>query len=239
MSEPVWELLGGGGTVGPSGIDYVGAWAAGTTYQPGQVVRYQGVDYLAVNPSIGQTPPAAQGVPTAALALIQKIGPLGAAAASIDFTAIPATYSHLVLKALIRLSAAVTGRDMLLQMNGDVATSKYAGQRVQGFGTTVSATEVLAGGVAGLDIGAASGASATAGYASQFEIEIIAYTNTSFVKSAYIRNVERDSAATAQMVLRNWGGVWIDTAAINRLTLKDSGGGNLDVGSVAWLYGVV
>jgi hypothetical protein len=58
MSEPTWELLGGGGVVGGP-IDYVGAWAAGTTYQPGQVVRYGGVDYLAVNPSLGQTPPVA------------------------------------------------------------------------------------------------------------------------------------------------------------------------------------
>ena len=55
MSEPTWELLGGGGV---SVVDYVGAWAAGTTYSPGQVVRYQGNDYLAVNPSIGSTPPA-------------------------------------------------------------------------------------------------------------------------------------------------------------------------------------
>lgn len=57
MSEPNWELLGGGGVIGGP-VDYVGAWAAGTTYQPGQVVRYNGVDYIAVNPSIGQTPPA-------------------------------------------------------------------------------------------------------------------------------------------------------------------------------------
>ena len=55
MSEPYWELLG---QVIPVQIDYVGNWVAGTAYQPGQVVRYNGVDYLAVNPSTGQTPPA-------------------------------------------------------------------------------------------------------------------------------------------------------------------------------------
>lgn len=59
MSEPTWELLGGGGVIGGP-IDYVGAWAAGVTYQPGQIVRYQGVDYLCVNPALGQTPPAAR-----------------------------------------------------------------------------------------------------------------------------------------------------------------------------------
>jgi hypothetical protein len=58
MSEPSWELLGGGGVIGGP-INYVGAWAAGTTYQPGQVVRYNGIDYLAVTPSVGQVPPGA------------------------------------------------------------------------------------------------------------------------------------------------------------------------------------
>lgn len=57
MSEPYWELLGGGGTIGGP-VMYAGAWAAGTTYQPGQVVRYNGVDYLAVATSLGQVPPA-------------------------------------------------------------------------------------------------------------------------------------------------------------------------------------
>jgi hypothetical protein len=56
MSEPTWELLGGGGVIGGP-IDYVGDWVAGTPYVPGQIVRYNGVDYLAVNPSTGQTPP--------------------------------------------------------------------------------------------------------------------------------------------------------------------------------------
>jgi hypothetical protein len=59
MSEPTWELLGGPGVIGGP-VDYVGNWAAGTTYQPGQVVRYNGVDYIAVNPSLGQVPPAAR-----------------------------------------------------------------------------------------------------------------------------------------------------------------------------------
>ena len=62
MSEPNWELLGGGGIIGGP-IDYVGDWAAGVTYQPGQIVRYGGLDYLAVNPSIGQIPPIPYGSP--------------------------------------------------------------------------------------------------------------------------------------------------------------------------------
>ena len=53
MSEPFWVPLGG------AGVDYKGDWAAGTQYQPGDVVRRGGVDYMAVNPSLGSEPPLA------------------------------------------------------------------------------------------------------------------------------------------------------------------------------------
>jgi Carbohydrate-binding module family 5/12 len=53
MTEPNWVALGTKG--GP--VDYAGAWAAGTSYNPGDVVNYNGVQYIAVNPSVGQTPP--------------------------------------------------------------------------------------------------------------------------------------------------------------------------------------
>lgn len=50
MSEPYWSALAGGI------VDYAGPWAAGTTYAPGAVVSYNGVSYLAVNPSTGVVP---------------------------------------------------------------------------------------------------------------------------------------------------------------------------------------
>ena len=52
MSEPYWVALG----PKASPVDYVGDWAAGTPYVPGQVVRHNGADHLAVNPSTGQAP---------------------------------------------------------------------------------------------------------------------------------------------------------------------------------------
>jgi len=47
-----WKTIAGGG------VDYIGDWAAGTPYKKGDVVRYGGNDYLAVNDSTGSTPPA-------------------------------------------------------------------------------------------------------------------------------------------------------------------------------------
>jgi len=42
-------------------IDYENVYSAGTAYQPGDVVTYNGVTYLCVNPATGQTPPAVTG----------------------------------------------------------------------------------------------------------------------------------------------------------------------------------
>jgi hypothetical protein len=57
MSEPYWVALGPKATP----VDYVGDWAAGTPYLPGQVVRRNGADHIAVNPSTGQEPPGQVG----------------------------------------------------------------------------------------------------------------------------------------------------------------------------------
>jgi hypothetical protein len=56
MSEPYWSALGG------YGVDYEGVWSAAKVYAPGDVVRHNGVDYLAVNPSTGVNPGVASGI---------------------------------------------------------------------------------------------------------------------------------------------------------------------------------
>jgi hypothetical protein len=60
---PTWEDAPAGG-----GVDYIGDWAAPTTYKRGDVVRYLGRDYLAVNPSTGQVPGMAVGSVSVGLA---------------------------------------------------------------------------------------------------------------------------------------------------------------------------
>jgi hypothetical protein len=44
---------------GGGSIEYENDWAVGTAYEAGDVVRYNGIEYLAVNPSTGETPGAA------------------------------------------------------------------------------------------------------------------------------------------------------------------------------------
>jgi hypothetical protein len=60
-----WLTTAGGAMVwadapaGGGGIEYENVWSAVVPYDAGDVVRYNGIDYLAVNPSTGQEPPAA------------------------------------------------------------------------------------------------------------------------------------------------------------------------------------
>jgi hypothetical protein len=53
---------GGDGGGGGAGIEYENAWDIAVAYQAGDVVNFEGVEYLAVNDSLGQEPPP----PTAA-----------------------------------------------------------------------------------------------------------------------------------------------------------------------------
>jgi len=43
----------------PAAVEYENVWDAGVQYQAGDVVVYQGVNYLAVNDSVGEPPPSA------------------------------------------------------------------------------------------------------------------------------------------------------------------------------------
>lgn len=54
---------GGGGGGGGGAIEYENAWSAAVAYQAGDVVKHNGIDYLAVNDSTGSTPPPAAWAP--------------------------------------------------------------------------------------------------------------------------------------------------------------------------------
>src|SRR5215831_2983579 len=53
MSEPYWVPMAS------APVDYQGAYDPAVAYAQGAVVLYNGVTYIAVNPSLGQTPPIA------------------------------------------------------------------------------------------------------------------------------------------------------------------------------------
>ena len=85
-----WAPFGSGG-----GVDFIGAWGSGTTYKQGDVVRYNGNDYVAVNPSTGVAPPAAAVIPTggASIGITLPTSPFDGQEAILVDSLITPTYS--------------------------------------------------------------------------------------------------------------------------------------------------
>lgn len=233
MSEPTWELLGGGGVLGPAGIDYVGDWVAGTTYQPGQIVRYAGVDYIAVNPSIGQTPPLASPYPHAMVCLYDN--ELAADGAGWDVPNISSAFAHLRLVFYMR-SAGASGVDYLaLQFNGDTGAN-YDYQRHSSSGAAVTGTGNLA--QTTIFGGYMPGANAAAGMFGISDILIPNYARTLGEKLVVTQNFYKEALTTAAMAMQNLGASWRNTAAINRIRAF-LGSANFKAGSRLTIYGLL
>ena len=67
--EDLLEALASAPAPSGGGVKYENAWAAPTAYKQGDVVIHNGVEYIAVNDSTGQTPPAVPGLSGAPLVI--------------------------------------------------------------------------------------------------------------------------------------------------------------------------
>jgi hypothetical protein len=165
---------------------------------------------------------------------------LGAPAASITFSAIPAGFSLLRLLVIGASAAALEADRWLINVNGNSAAI-YDLQAVNGIQSTASASRSNAtsgwlypvGGGAG-DL---PGASATAGVAGILEIQIPIYAGTTFQKTGLWRSGYSDAAtAAADQLISSSVIAWRSTAAITSITIATSSASNLVTGTTALLY---
>jgi hypothetical protein len=226
MSEPFWVPLGG------AGVDYKGDWAVGTQYQPGDVVRRGGVDYLAVNPSLGTTPPASAPLPNAMELIAEK-------ALDTDpvFSAIPQTYDTLRLVLLARLTVAAVGDFLYLRVNGDTATTydwSHSFLNNNGLAGAQNAGQDRAG------IGVHPAASAISGAFGTGEVLFPGYSLPAAVnaKSWFGQYQGFYDRSVPGMYLGSFAGWRYHGDPITSLSLLQTGGGALAAGSRAWLYGL-
>lgn len=224
MSEPFWVPLGG------AGVDYKGDWAVGTQYQPGDVVRQGGVDYLAVNPSLGTTPPASAPLPNAMELIAEKNLDTNAV-----FSAIPQTYDSLRLVYLARLTVALVGDNLAMRLNGDAGatydrTHIYVNNGVYGQSQQVSQTEGI--------LGVMPAASALAGAFGSGEVLIPSYATTVNAKTWFGQYQGFYDRSVQGMYLGSIAGWRYNGDPIFELSLFQAGGGAMAAGSKAWLYGL-
>ena len=159
---------------------------------------------------------------------------LSAPSATISFSSIPQTFTHLLLKVLSRSTNAAAEDFMFLQFNGDnganyddgIMTAKAS---TQSNGTAQGQIAVFAGYV--------PGATAAASVPGVNELFIPGYALTTFQKVFDVVGGWADlTAANAREATSQ--GRWRNTAAITSIVLGMNSTTNFATGSAAWLYGI-
>jgi hypothetical protein len=167
-------------------------------------------------------------------ALATVIVPSGGAA-SVTFSGIPTGYKHLEIRGIARDNRATSGQDLgTIRFNGDSATN-YARHRLYGNGSGTASADggATQSSIFGFNAVHANGISNTFGTGI---MTILDYTDTS--KHKTIRCLTGDEQNGSGYLFFN-SGVWLNTSAINSITLlPDSAStGYLQYSSFA-LYGV-
>ena len=154
------------------------------------------------------------------------VGVLGAA--TIDFTAIPATYTDLVVKFSLRSNHIAVADFVKMRLNGSSTSySLKALYGVDGGAASQSFTDLLA---------ASDGNSATSSTFGNGEYYIPNYAGSTN-KSVSIDSVGESNAANGSYTWLG-AGLWSNTAAITSISLSPFNGSLFNQYSTAYLYGV-
>jgi len=158
--------------------------------------------------------------------------------ATITFSSIPSTYSHLQIRVLGRCDAAGSDRESLaLMINSDSGTN-YTNHFLQGTGSAASSS--AATGLTGStnQSGGSSiitGSTAPANTFGVSIIDILDYANTNKYKVTRSLNGQDQNSTSGRLGLTS--GLWLNTAAITTLTLTAGTGNFVQYSSFA-LYGI-
>ena len=143
--------------------------------------------------------------------------------ATVSFTSIPSTYSHLQVRVFARdLRAATYVDSMFVYCNADTTGANYYTHYISGNGTAASAASDVGQNSYGIAIGLTTATSSTSAYATNI-IDILDYSNTS--KNKTFRSLHGLEDNTNGLI-RLRSSLWMSTAAISSLTFNTSSGGN-------------
>lgn len=172
---------------------------------------------------------------TGAMFPLQVITVGSAGAASIEFTNIPSTYTHLQIRGLGRSSGAGSVDFAKMQFNNDT-TSNYATHYLYGTGASALATAFSSSAYIYQDFYA--GAAANASVFSGFVIDILDYRSTNKNKTVRMLSGWDNNGATNNGNIALQSGLWFKTPeAITSIKLTMNNGSFVQYSSFA-LYGV-
>ena len=158
---------------------------------------------------------------------------LGSSAASVTFSAIPSTYTDLVLRCSTRGSRAAVIDSIVIKFNADSGTN-YSNTIITGVGTTVSS--FANANTTSLSLNTSDGDTATANTFGSFEMYIPNYTATTTKPISTISLSEDNSSNNAY--LRVLANQYRGSSAISSIVLTPEIGPNWLSGSSFYLYGI-
>lgn len=155
---------------------------------------------------------------------------LGSTTATVTFSSIPATYTHLQIRCLTRSTEVAVGDNVYMQLNGSSASS-YAWHRLLGSGAAASAS-TNSGVTLGL-ISINAGSTAGANIFGAAIIDILDYTNTN--KNRTVRGLGgSDENGSGYVAYQSVG--YFNTTAVTSITLGTSA--SFAQNSTFALYGI-
>lgn len=153
-------------------------------------------------------------------------------AATMSFSAIPATYTDLIVKTSYRTNSTNVYDQLRLTFNGS-ATAVYSFKGITGSGTSASGESSI--NVASIKVAPGGGNGATANTFTNDEIYVPNYLSANN-KLLLSEGVGETNATVAYAT--TFAGRWGNTSAITQITLTPESGGNFLQYSTAYLYGV-
>jgi len=171
---------------------------------------------------------------SAGISVIETFTALGTET-EVDFLNIPSTFQHLIIVGNILSSSAGVGAGTF-RINGDSTVGNYNRQvfgRSGGAAVAAGNAGVILPPIDTLGSNADSGARST-----QIEFHIPNYKGTTFFKAITQKEETNPANVAADLNITIEQVVWLNTAAINRITIVRDGGSTLELGTVITLYGV-
>jgi hypothetical protein len=154
-------------------------------------------------------------------------------AANVEFTSIPATFTHLQVRQIGRVNNSTVSIGNNCWLNSDTSTSNYTFHELVGDGA--SATAYGAASPENPDMGHNAGANATASVFGVGIIDILDYTNTNKYKT--MRSLSgNDNNGSGQIKLKST--VWKNTNAITSIKFEVRLSGNYQQYTQFALYGI-
>ncbi len=157
---------------------------------------------------------------------------LGSSAASVTFSAIPATYTDLVLRCSLRSDVASTLENVTIRYNSDSATN-YSLTRLRGDGSAASSSASSSANEMTF-FAAADGSTATSNTFSNWELYIPSYTVSQNKPMSSFQVQENNTTAANTTVVAT---LWRNTAAITSMLISAQSS-NFVSGSSFYLYGI-